>query len=199
MDLLVYTKSESFKSFMKGVVKDKIEFHNRLSSPSANSLQIHLLHVSSLDLACYSWLEQNASRESVIASVCSDKPDIMEMLKTVHSGAKAYCNSYMQPIHYQQMIRLISNGQSWFPPALLEQTFSLAHQAMAGNDHEALLKILTSREKEVAVAVSEGASNRQIAGQFDITERTVKAHLTNIFKKLEIKDRVALVLYLKRS
>lgn len=198
MDLLVYTKSESFSTFIKGVVHNKVEFHSQLSSPSPEPEKIHLLHLSSWDQDCYSWLEQNTRRRHVIVSVCSDKPNVREMLFAVQSGARAYCSSYMQTLHYQQMIRLLSNGQSWFPPPLQEQAFRLAHQAVAGNDFEALLAALTSREKEVAVAVSEGASNRQVAGQFDISERTVKSHLTNIFKKLELKDRVALVLYLKQ-
>ncbi|MCP4046897.1 MAG: response regulator transcription factor, partial [Gammaproteobacteria bacterium] len=51
-------------------------------------------------------------------------------------------------------------------------------------------------EKEVALSVSKGLTNREIASQLNVSERTVKSHLGNIFKKLELKDRVALILYL---
>ena len=105
----------------------------------------------------------------------------------------------MAALHYQQMLQQLENGQSWFPPQLLEQTFALAHQASNTPGTAKSLEALTSREKEIALAVAEGKSNRDIASQFKISERTVKAHLTNIFKKLQIKDRVGLVLHLKAS
>lgn len=199
MDLVVYTSSDSFKSFIKGVFEKKVEFHSQLVRPLGHETRIHLLHRSSMGQDCKSWLQQHATKGSVVAALCSDKPDIGEMLEAVQLGAKAYCNSYMQTTHYQQMIRLLNNGQSWFPPHLLEQAFSLAQQAIAGNENHNLLDALTAREKEIALSVSEGSSNRQIADHFEISERTVKSHLTNIFKKLQLKDRVALVLHVNQS
>ena len=105
----------------------------------------------------------------------------------------------MTSVHFNQMIQLLDNGQSWFPPQMLEQTFKLAHQTVNLSRQHSSLESLTAREKEIAMAVAEGNSNKQIAGKFAISERTVKTHLTNIFKKLELKDRVALVLHLKPS
>jgi two-component system nitrate/nitrite response regulator NarL len=122
---------------------------------------------------------------------------VLEMLECVEAGARAYCNGYMQTANYQQMLRLLSNGQGWFPPSMLSQAFSLAHQELKGKDTDVLLQALTAREKEVAIAVSQGLSNRVIAERFEISEPTVKTHLTNIFFKLDLKDRVALVLYLR--
>jgi DNA-binding NarL/FixJ family response regulator len=130
-------------------------------------------------------------------AVCSDLPDVSEMLSCVQAGCKAYCNSYMQTGLYQQMLHQITEGQSWFPPQMLEQTFSLARAALGLQQAPAALGELTERENEVARAVADGLSNKQIADRCDISERTVKAHLTNIFKKLDIKDRVALVLHFK--
>ena len=59
--------------------------------------------------------------------------------------------------------------------------------------------MLTAREKDIAHAVGEGKSNWQIADLYEISETTVKTHLSNIFKKLELKDRVGLVLYIKQA
>jgi DNA-binding NarL/FixJ family response regulator len=103
----------------------------------------------------------------------------------------------MRAQHFEQMIDLVDRGHSWFPPAMLQDTFALARQAVTPPDTDTILAGLTDREKQTAVAVSNGLSNRAIAEQFDISERTVKTHLTNIFKKLDINDRVALVLMLK--
>jgi DNA-binding NarL/FixJ family response regulator len=54
---------------------------------------------------------------------------------------------------------------------------------------------LSPRELEVARAVAEGRSNREIADQFGITERTVKAHLGAAFDKTGARDRLQLALY----
>ncbi len=59
------------------------------------------------------------------------------------------------------------------------------------------LSILTEREKEVTQAVITGASNKEIARQLDITERTVKAHLSAIFQKLDVRDRMHLMLVVR--
>ena len=124
------------------------------------------------------------SAKPVTVAVCSDLPGVGEMLECVRLGARAYCNSHMAAVHYQQMLRLLAQGQSWFPPHMLDETFRLAQQAIRPEPSSDLLQRLTDREREIALAVSEG---------------TVKSHLTSVFKKLEVKDRVALVLLLKQA
>jgi DNA-binding NarL/FixJ family response regulator len=56
---------------------------------------------------------------------------------------------------------------------------------------------LTGREREVAHAIAEGANNRDIASALQITERTVKAHVSAILEKLRIKSRLQLALIVK--
>ena len=60
-----------------------------------------------------------------------------------------------------------------------------------------LLASVSKREREVIALVAEGLSNKAIAKDLNITEKTVKAHLTNIFSKLGLKDRLQLALYAK--
>ncbi len=200
MSVVVYTASDSFQAYIRGALDQVDDILSCLSPPSENPGKIHLLHVSSLGDDSISWLKKHATgNNSLITVACADQPNIREMLEFVQLGARGYCNSYMRSEHYQQMIRLLSAGQSWFPPQMLEQTFSLAQQAMSQNNEGDMLDELTAREKDTALAVSKGLSNKQIAEHLSISERTVKTHLTNIFKKLNIKDRVGLVLYLKKS
>jgi len=59
------------------------------------------------------------------------------------------------------------------------------------------LSELTDRELEVAKLVADGNTNAEIAEQMNITVRTVKAHMTSIFTKTNLRDRVALALALK--
>ena len=56
---------------------------------------------------------------------------------------------------------------------------------------------LTQREREIAALIGHGESNKQIARRLAITERTVKAHLTGVFRKLGIADRLKLALQVR--
>ena len=120
------------------------------------------------------------------------------MLNYTQLGVRAYFNSYMSAPHYAQMLRLLDNGQSWYPPLLVSEAFDLARSAIVKTPVVNPLSELTKREREVALAVAEGKTNKLVANSCNIAERTVKAHLTQIFKKLQVKDRVALVIYLNQ-
>jgi DNA-binding NarL/FixJ family response regulator len=200
MQLKIYTRSNAFQTFAQNSIGQyaavRLQFASTLESPDSDDPRLCLLHISSFGSEALGWLNRYAKNSRMKIAVCADRPDIVEMLECVRVGAKAYCNSHMQAALYQQMLRLLENGQSWFPPDLLQQTFSIAQSALAGKDTDKLLAELTAREKQIAIAVSEGKSNRQIAQQMAISEPTVKTHLTRIFKKLDLKDRLSLALLL---
>ncbi len=58
-----------------------------------------------------------------------------------------------------------------------------------------LQKGLSNREAEVAELVSKGLSNKEVANQLFVTEKTVKFHLTNIYKKMNVKSRAQLIVW----
>jgi DNA-binding NarL/FixJ family response regulator len=73
---------------------------------------------------------------------------------------------------------------------------------LAGNQAEKVeqhLKLLTKREKQVALEAAKGLSNKEIARILKITERTVKAHLSSSFERLGAKDRLHLALMLNKK
>ena len=200
MNIVVYSQSKSFERFLRDQLDDiAIEFRADLQAPDEDPEKLYLLHISGMELEGSEWLLKHVSGNPLSVGVCADVPDIREMLECVRLGARAYCNSHMAIAHYQQMLRLLASGQSWFPPQMLDATFKLALKATTPIQEQKPLLMLTGREREIALAVAEGNSNRQIADQLDISEPTVKSHLTSIFKKLELKDRVGLVLYLKQA
>lgn len=198
MKLVVFTTSGSFERFLTESLETGFEVRSRLQSPNGDPDKLYLLHLSSMKLAGFEWMLKHVSGNPVMVAVCSDLPLVDEMLESARLGAKAYCNSHMAATHYRQMLRLLSQGQTWFPPHMLEETFKLAQQAIRDRPGQDLLQSLTSREKEIALAVSDGKSNRQVADLHAISEATVKTHLTSIFRKLDVSDRVGLVLLLKR-
>lgn len=169
-----------------------IQCHSKLLAIT-NAADIYLIHSPSIQEDYEAWVKKQKNRKCI---VCADRPNLIDMLSAVNVGAKAYCNSYMQTDHYQQMLRLVSEGQSWFPPQMLEETFKIAAQAINKDNKELKLDVLTEKEKEISLAVTKGYSNQKIAEQFKIAESTVKTHLTHIYKKLDLKDRVSLILHL---
>src|SRR5438309_1808724 len=62
-------------------------------------------------------------------------------------------------------------------------------------EDEARLRRWTQRERQISGLIAIGASNKEIADRLSITERTVKAHLTNIFQKLQLSSRVHLAIH----
>ena len=123
-------------------------------------------------------------------------PEIASGKMLIGHGVKGYGNSRMLEIHYEQMIETVSKGNIWTYPEL---TAALATQQekISKEAKELLEHRLTAKEQEVVYAIIEGLTNEAIAHKVGVTVRTVKAHISSIFQKLHINDRVSLVLLLK--
>ncbi|NOR50996.1 MAG: DNA-binding response regulator [Gammaproteobacteria bacterium] len=163
--------------------------------------QIIIVHSQSFGSELDELLQTITAREESVVVIASDIPTVDEMLKFSKWKIRGYCNSYMADIHYRQLVRMISEGQNWFPPYLLQEALQLASRSGPATNTENVeksLEKLTKRENEVAHLVTRGMGNREIAEQCNISERTVKAHLTHIYKKLQMQDRVRLALYVNR-
>lgn len=67
-----------------------------------------------------------------------------------------------------------------------------------GMEHSLLRERLTTREYEVALLIGEGCSNREIAERLFISEKTVKTHVSNVLCKLDVKDRMQIMLLVRK-
>jgi DNA-binding NarL/FixJ family response regulator len=195
MALVVYSQSRTFDAHVQSVLGTALTLRKQLSPPVAGAENIYLLHAASFERELDAWLQQAVAR-GVVIGIADDQPEVSRMLSFTEAGVRAYFNSYMAAPNYDQLVRLLGNGQSWFPPSLLNDVFQLARSVVQRQPHTDLLDTLTQREREVALAVAEGMSNKGVADSCNMSERTVKTHLTQIFKKLQVKDRVALVMAL---
>jgi DNA-binding NarL/FixJ family response regulator len=98
-------------------------------------------------------------------------------------------------------INKVQAGEAWLDPATMAGV--LTEMARAGKpkpeDPESKkIATLTEREREVVTLIGEGLKNKQIADRLFISETTVRHHLTSIFSKLEVSDRVELLIYAYR-
>lgn len=198
MTLFVYSKSSSFENHINQVIEGEVSCRTTLSAPLAGPDNVYLVHASSFVAELPAWISA-ATQKGVIIGIATNYPKVEGLLSYTQMGVRAYFNSFMAAPHYTQLLRLLENGQSWYPPALLSEAFELARSAIPTTPKIDLLEGLTKREREVALAVSGGMSNKLVASSCNMAERTVKAHLTQIFKKLKVKDRVALAIYLNQS
>jgi DNA-binding NarL/FixJ family response regulator len=95
-------------------------------------------------------------------------------------------------------IERVNDGEAWLDPSLMAGVLSEVTRAgkAAKTDPEAeKIASLTKREREVIVLIGEGIKNKEIAGRLFISETTVRHHLTSIYDKLEVADRVELLIY----
>jgi len=128
-------------------------------------------------------------------------PNDREGLAALKVGARGYCSHGMDPNLLRKAVMVVVKGEIWvarnvFAP-LLEELTSLTerrHKEFPPN-LDTRLDRLTPREREIAQLIGGGASNKEIAGRLNITEATVKAHLTAIFRKLGLSDRLGLALF----
>jgi len=122
----------------------------------------------------------------------SSQPSDDEGLVWLDLGASGYCHAYGATITLQRVLEVVASGELWVGRSLMKRLLAGIgrHRADTGNWAQAL----TPREREVARMAAEGESNLAIAQVLGITERTVKSHLTTIFEKLAVNDRLQLAL-----
>jgi len=118
----------------------------------------------------------------------------------IGAGAKGYLHYLATASLLQQVAEVVLAGGVWLGAELMRQMLGQANlPVVAQSARPVSLDALTPRERAVADSVSKGLTNKEIARTLDITERTVKAHLTTIFEKLRLRDRLQLALYVRQS
>lgn len=127
--------------------------------------------------------------------VASPKPNDEQGRKFLAAGAKGYIHAYATLGGLDTALTAIANGGVWMGASLLSmllQQVSRGSPPAGGPAHWA--DGLTPREIEVAERAARGLANQAIADQLGITERTVRAHISSVFEKLGVADRLMLAL-----
>lgn len=111
----------------------------------------------------------------------------VEILSAIAGGASAVVRKDMASDDLLRCLHIVAGGGRWFPRDTDGRGAELSEPAVTPG-----LSALTPREREVALLVAAGASNKGIAGRIGLTEGTVKLHLHNIYRKLGISNRTEL-------
>ena len=141
-----------------------------------------------------------SARVIVMTPVFSEE----EELSLLKAGVKGCCRRGIDPESLQQVLNVANSGGVWVTRTLVPRLVSeLRRYAQAARPAipaiakkpDERLKLLTQRERDIVMLIVSGASNKEVGEALDISERTVKGHLSNIFQKLDVPDRLKLVLY----
>jgi DNA-binding NarL/FixJ family response regulator len=128
--------------------------------------------------------------EVVILTSYSDGERIVAALD---AGAVGYLLKDADPEDVLEGVRAVSRGESPLHPKAARELLTRRAAGPPGAPAQ-----LTAREREVLVLVRQGLANKQIGRRLGISERTVKAHLTSIFQRLDVTDRTQAALWAER-
>lgn len=132
-----------------------------------------------------------AARPDVRIIVTGSGIDEETILKAIASGAKGYVDEAATPSEFVQAIRVVNQGSVWAPRRVLS-LFIERVTSSPGRIFPAGRVTFTDREKEVLEMLVAGRSNKEIGAALGIEERTVKAHVAKLMRKVGVQNRIAL-------
>lgn len=168
------------------------EFYERLESgaePDLVLLDLNLPGASGFSALVH----VRAQYPSLPIIVVSAHEETSIIQRAIAHGAMGYIPKSANPSHIGEAIRHVLEGEIWLPPNLPN---NLSFDPRAADETELAERIqsLTPQQFRVLMMVAEGLLNKQIAYELDVSEATIKAHVTAIFRKLGVQNRTQAVL-----
>lgn len=108
------------------------------------------------------------------------------LMKAVDIGVDGYILKDSESAELKKAIRAVRDGENYIQPSLIP---TLNNQLVNRDTDKDKISSLTNRELEVLIQVANGMFNKEISTNLNISERTVKNHISNIFKKIDVSDR----------
>lgn len=167
--------------------------HTRELLPDVVLLDINLPSMNGLQVA----RQLKAERASVAVVVLTAYHDSEQVLHAMRAGAMSYCNKDIKPENLVRTIHAVARGMHVIDEEEMDEAqfkiwLEKNLQAATGpyvDDTEEHYIPLSPRETEILQQVTAGLSNKEIAAKLDISQQTVKNHMTSILNKLNVKDR----------
>lgn len=163
--------------------------------PDVMLLDINMPKANGIEVA--SRLKASCPEVRILALTIHD--DQNYMMNMIQSGAAGYLLKDVEPAMMVQAIRRVAAGESYVEPSLTKKLF----QGITNREEQKPAPApgmvegdrLSAREIEVLRLIGKGMSNAEIARELYLSEKTVKNHLTNIFRKIDVTDRTQAVLF----
>jgi len=133
-----------------------------------------------------------AAQPEVAVVVLTSFSDRDRILRALDAGAAGYLLKDAEPDELRRALEAASRGEAPLDPRAARALLSARRAASPA-------EALSEREREVLAMVGEGLANKAIARQLGISEKTVKAHLTSVFRRIEVTDRTQAALWAQRN
>ena len=137
-----------------------------------------------------------AKKDPVKVLILTVHSEVEYLVKAVDIGANGYILKDSGSVELKQAIMDIINNDSYIQPSLIP---ALNSRLINRDMDKEKLKSLTRREVEILAQVASGMFNKEIANNLGISERTVKNHISNIFKKIDVSDRTQAAVFAIRN
>ncbi len=188
-----------------GEWKEKYSIEDALSCYDFSSLMKELeKDEDSILIVDYNTVSNEINRLISLGSVpkytivLEKEPEIVTGLMLITHGVKAYGNARMAKVHFIKILGTVEEENIWTYPELTVALAATASTPVINANSKSMIENrLSPKEIEVVYLVLDGLTNNVIASKLDITTRTVKAHVSSIFSKLHVSDRISLILLLK--
>lgn len=139
-------------------------------------------------------LKDRKSKVKVLVLTAHNETEYL--MKAVDIGINGYVLKESESAELKKAIFTIADGETYIQPSLIP---ALNSKMIQKHEDELKIDALTKREMEVLKEMSVGKFNRDIAKEMKISERTVKNHISSIFKKLEVTDRTQAAVFAIRN
>ena len=193
---------ESIKYFleMDGDIKvideasDGIDCIEKLKklSPDILLLDINMPNMNGIEVL--KKMKEEDKLVKILLFTAYEKTDFL--LQAFDLGVDGYILKKSNSKELKKAINIIISGDSYIQPSLLPL---LNSRLISRNLEQKKIKLLTKREMEILIQVAGGMFNKEIAINLNISERTVKNHLSNIFKKIDVSDRTQAAVFAIRN
>jgi len=178
-------------------VKTLREFVNHCNE---KAYELFLIHRPIIDREGFSSLVKSDVSHRFF--LLSDRPNQEEGMDFLKFGIVGYGNTYMSRDRLNEAIRIIAAGGVWLGQQVIQQliteSFTKTKETASSNAEQKLLG-LTKSERKIAHEIATGKTNLEIAADLNVTERTVKAHLTSIYEKTKTGNRLNLALLINQG
>jgi DNA-binding NarL/FixJ family response regulator len=121
------------------------------------------------------------------------------IFESLRSGASGFILKNAPPEDLINAIRVVAKGNALLAPSVTRRIIAEFAKKPVPKTYEEAIKRLTEREIEVLRLVARGKTNEEIAGELVVGEATVKTHVSNVLTKLDLRDRVQVVVFAYES
>ncbi len=138
----------------------------------------------------------SAARVNAKVLVLTSFAEDDQVVAAVKAGAAGYLLKDVQPQELGDAIRAVHAGDAQLHPSVASK---LMREVAAADSRDKDVDALTARELDVLKALARGMSNKEIAAELGVAEKTVKTHVSSILRKLQVADRTQAALYAVRE